>query len=105
MGLIVWALAQAIPVGRFFAMTCTVNKLILLLHETIIITQETMRSNPLLQMLFRNVLKYCNCQVSVYKNKCNLFIGVIDIWQSHVEIEDYSVAYFDRIAAFEAPYH
>ena len=26
------------------------------------------------------------------------------MWQSHVEIEGYSVAYFDRIAAFEAPY-
>ena len=27
------------------------------------------------------------------------------MWQSHVEIEDYSVAYFDRIAAFKVPYH
>ena len=27
------------------------------------------------------------------------------MWQSRVEIEGYSVAYFDRIAAFEAPYH
>ena len=26
-------------------------------------------------------------------------------WRSRVEIEGYSVAYFDRIAAFEAPYH
>ena len=26
------------------------------------------------------------------------------MWQSHVEIEGYSVAYFDRIVAFEAPY-
>ena len=26
------------------------------------------------------------------------------MWQSRVEIEGYSVAYFDRIAAFEAPY-
>ena len=26
------------------------------------------------------------------------------VWQSRVEIEGYSVAYFDRIAAFEAPY-
>ena len=25
--------------------------------------------------------------------------------QSRVEIEGYSVAYFDRIAAFEVPYH
>ena len=28
----------------------------------------------------------------------------IYMWQSRVEIEGYSVAYFDRIAAFEAPY-
>ena len=26
------------------------------------------------------------------------------MWQSCVEIEGYSVAYFDRIAVFEAPY-
>ena len=26
------------------------------------------------------------------------------MWQSRVEIEGYSVAYFDRIAAFEVPY-
>ena len=26
------------------------------------------------------------------------------VWQSRVEIEGYSVAYFDRIAAFKAPY-
>ena len=26
------------------------------------------------------------------------------MWQSRVEIEGYSVAYFDRLAAFEAPY-
>ena len=26
------------------------------------------------------------------------------MWQSHVEIEDYSVVYFDRIAMFKAPY-
>ena len=26
------------------------------------------------------------------------------LWQSRVEIKDYSVAYFDRIAVFEAPY-
>ena len=29
----------------------------------------------------------------------------MDMWQSRVETEGYSVAYFDRIAAFEAPYH
>ena len=27
-----------------------------------------------------------------------------DMWQSRVEIEGYSVAYFDRIVAYEAPY-
>ena len=27
------------------------------------------------------------------------------MWQSRVEIEVYSVAYFDRNAAFEVPYH
>ena len=27
------------------------------------------------------------------------------MWQSCVENEDYSVACFNRIAAFEAPYH
>ena len=26
------------------------------------------------------------------------------VWQSRAEMEGYSVAYFDRIAAFEAPY-
>ena len=31
-------------------------------------------------------------------------INPMDMWQSRVEIEGYSVAYFDRIAAFEAPY-
>ena len=28
----------------------------------------------------------------------------IHMWQSRVEIEDYSVAYFDHIAAFKVPY-
>ena len=27
------------------------------------------------------------------------------MWQSHVEIEVYSIAYFDRFAALEVPYH
>ena len=27
-----------------------------------------------------------------------------EMWQSRVEIEGYSVAYFDHIAAFEVPY-
>ena len=27
------------------------------------------------------------------------------MWQSREEIEDYSVTYFDRIDAFEVPYH
>ena len=29
----------------------------------------------------------------------------IQMWESRVEIEGYSITYFDRIAAFEAPYH
>ena len=31
-----------------------------------------------------------------------IFIVSIDMWQSRVEIEHYSIAYFARIAAFEA---
>ena len=27
------------------------------------------------------------------------------MWQAHVEIEDYSVVYFNHIAVFEALYH
>ena len=27
------------------------------------------------------------------------------MWQSHVEIEDHSVVYFDHIAPIEVPYH
>ena len=29
----------------------------------------------------------------------------LQLWQSHVEMEGYSITYFDRIAAFEVPYH
>ena len=29
----------------------------------------------------------------------------VHVWQSRVEIEGYSIVYFDHIAAFEAPYH
>ena len=29
---------------------------------------------------------------------------IVYMWQSRVEIEGYSVMYFDRIAAFEVPY-
>ena len=29
--------------------------------------------------------------------------GIYNMWQSRVEMEGYSVAYFNRIAAFEAP--
>ena len=28
-----------------------------------------------------------------------------DVWQSRVEIEDYSIVYFDCVAAFKVPYH
>ena len=30
--------------------------------------------------------------------------NITDMWQSRVEMEGYSIAYFDRIVAFEAPY-
>ena len=29
----------------------------------------------------------------------------IQMWESRVEIEGYSITYFDRIVAFEVPYH
>ena len=32
------------------------------------------------------------------------FYMYIHMWQSRVEIEGYSIAYFERIAVFEAPY-
>ena len=31
-------------------------------------------------------------------------MGYIHMWQSRVEIEGYSVVYFDCIAAFEVPF-
>ena len=31
--------------------------------------------------------------------------GEKHVWQSRVEIEGYSIAYFDHIDAFEAPHH
>ena len=31
-------------------------------------------------------------------------LGYICVWQSQVEIEHYSVAYFDRVTTFEALY-
>ena len=33
-----------------------------------------------------------------------LYYGDTYMWQSCVEIEDYSITYFDRITVFEAPY-
>ena len=41
----------------------------------------------------------------VYVSKHKFMSDVCHMWQSRVEIEGYSVAYFDCIAAFEAPYH
>ena len=35
---------------------------------------------------------------------CMYLIKIYQMWQSRVEIEGYSVAYFDHMAAFEAPY-
>ena len=34
----------------------------------------------------------------------NIWTMTIYMWQSHVEIEGYSVAYFNRIAVFKVPY-
>ena len=55
---------------------------------------------------------YTNYSVIMRTNSCvGLDIAFMDIntprihlWQSRVEIEDYSVAYFDYIAAFKVPY-
>ena len=33
-----------------------------------------------------------------------MMLYVYNMWQSRLEIEGYSVAYFDHIAAFEVPY-
>ena len=33
-----------------------------------------------------------------------LYLSALHMWQSRVEIEGYSVAYFDRIPVFEVPY-
>ena len=38
------------------------------------------------------------------KVRAQTVVNIIQLWQSRVEIKDYFVAYFDRIAAFEAPY-
>ena len=46
-------------------------------------------------------------QIARYYGFQGLFPSKINsyyMWQSHVEIECYSVAYFDRIAVFERPY-
>ena len=48
--------------------------------------------------------------VAVYAQPPNFMLKVTRsciikyMWQSCVEIEGYSIAYFDHIAAFEAPY-
>ena len=37
-----------------------------------------------------------------------VYVAVPDrtqMWQSRVEIEDYSITYFDHIGVFEVPYH
>ena len=49
------------------------------------------KSHRLLKLLFLKISSSINVQVYYY-------------WQSRVEIEGYSVVYFDRIAAFKAPY-
>ena len=57
---------------------------------------------------------FCACRVKLhlmtlvivilYYDSFNTGVSDMYLWQSRVEIEGYSVAYFDRIAAFEAPY-
>ena len=37
----------------------------------------------------------------MYEASCDL---IMHVWQSRVEIEGYSVAYFERNIVFEAPY-
>ena len=44
------------------------------------------------------------CSTIKKKVRAQTVVNIIQLWQSRVEIEDYFVAYFDRIAAFEAPY-
>ena len=53
-------------------------------------------------MVYMYVCMYVCVYVSVYCMCACMY--VYHMWQSRVELEGYSVAYFDRIAAFEAPY-
>ena len=58
---------------------------------------------------------FCACRVKLhlmtlvivilYYDSFNTGVSDMYLWQSHVEIEGYSVAYFDRIVAFKVPYH
>ena len=41
---------------------------------------------------------------NIFLTATNTLLTVVHMWQSRVEIEGYSVAYFDRITAFKAPY-
>ena len=60
----------------------------------------------------RSKFSDCTEHTCIHKHssilRLDLWFGIdsVDIymWQSRVEIEGYSVAYFDRIVAFEAPY-
>ena len=63
-----------------------------------------------------DVIKICDGITFDFTRDCHIYTGhhilhpitcilhPIYMWQSHVEVEGYSVAYFDHIAAFEAPY-
>ena len=42
--------------------------------------------------------------MQVFYENLQVFYENLQVWQSCVEIEGYSIAYFDHIAAFEAPY-
>ena len=50
---------------------------------------------------YNQLLKHINV-VYIYNITASFYCCVIYMWQSRVEIELYSVAYFERIAAFEA---
>ena len=57
--------------------------------------------SPCLIFTFKHNINFNEARVSCM---CLIFTMYIHTWQSCVEIKDYSVAYFDCIAAFKVPY-
>ena len=55
-------------------------------------------------LLVRTEAQPLEMQTWKFWGEPGIFSCVTYMWQSRVEIEGYSVAYFDRIVAFEAPY-